>query len=172
MDERELKKMAEELAKVAVESGLASKQLRAIYELTRTKPLPMVEAYVQRQLGRDVSGKKAFEMILDLLKSSEDKAVFSKILWYANMVFDYYQKQYVTGCRDVAEAASKRACEMHSCKYVGLDILTDRDLQEVKVKVSGFKGDPKFLASSIWREIVGKQPNFKGRIWIDQLDRR
>jgi lambda repressor-like predicted transcriptional regulator len=41
MEERSLKKEGEDLAKVAVESGLGSKQLQTIYRLTRKGLWPM-----------------------------------------------------------------------------------------------------------------------------------
>lgn len=173
MEEKELKSEAESLAKIAVESGLGSKQLRAIYDLCRTKPLPVVEAYVQRQLGRDVSGKKGFEHVLGLLvRFREDKASFCRILWYANMVFDYFQKQYAMRYGEYAEAISRKACERFGCKYLGLETVSNGDLQELRVSVSGYVKNPKDLSSAIWRELTSKYPNFRGRVWIEQSERR
>lgn len=171
-EERELKKEGEELAKTAVESELGAKQLRTIYTLTRTKPLPMVEAFVQRQLSR-VSGTKAFETILNLLKErADDKAAFVKVLMYANMLYPYYERQDAMKYSIVAAESAKRICDQQGCKYVGLEVSTERDRTEIRVKVSGYRGDPKFLASSIGREIVHRDPKFPGNIWIEQIDRR
>lgn len=172
-DEKELKREGEELAKTAVESKLGAKQLRTLHTLAKTKPLPMVEAFIQRQLSRNVSGKEAFEVTLGLLKRyGEDKAVFSKILMYANMLYDYYERMSAMKYREVAEESARRMCEQHGCKYMGLDILTDKNRIEVKVRVSGYRGDPKTLSSSIWRDIIHKDPKFQGRIWIEQNERR
>lgn len=172
IEEKEIKKEGEELAKLAVESKLGTKQLRTIYTLTKTRPLPMVEAFIQQQLSR-VSGTEALELALDLLKKhGEDKATFSKVLMYANMLYPYYERQSTMKYRVVAEDSAKKICERQGCKYSGLDVSIERNRVVIRVKVSGLRRDPKFLASDIEQEIVQREPNFPGRVWIEQIDRR
>jgi hypothetical protein len=171
-EEKDLKREGEELAKVAVESKLGAKQLRSIYVLAKTKPLPFVEAFIQRQLAR-VSGGKALEMILDLMKKHEDnKTDFLKDLMYANMLYDFYEKKSAMEYRAVAEESASKACQQHNCKYVGLDISTERGLVAITIRVSGYRNDPKVLASAIWQQMIQRDPKFHGRIWIEQIDRR
>jgi hypothetical protein len=171
-EEKDLKKEGEELAKVAVESKMGARQLRTIYISAKTKPLPMVEAFIQRQIAR-VSGTKALEMILDLMKKHEgDKTAFLRVLMYANMLYDYYERQTAMKYRVVAEECAKKVCEQHGCRFVGLDIGTDRGQTLLTVNVSGYRGDLKLLSPSIWQCLVHKDPNFLGRIWIEPVDRR
>lgn len=171
-EEKNLKKEGEDLAKIAVESKLGSKQLRTIYTLTKTKPLPFVEAFIQHQLSR-VQGTKALEKALELLKShGEDKAALERVFMYANMLYPYYEREAAMKYKIVAEEAARRICDQQGCKYVGLDVYTEKDRTEVSVRVSGYRGDPKLLASSIGREIVHRDPKFLGRVWIEQVDRR
>jgi hypothetical protein len=171
-DEKILKKEGEELASISVESKLGAKQLRTIYTLTKTKPLPFVEAFIQHQLAR-VSGIKAWELALNLLKKyGDDKVSFSKILMYANMLYDYYERQAAMQYFNVAEEAARKICEQQRCKYIGLELSTRRDQTEARVRVSGYRGDRKDLAFSIKREITQKDPTFQGIIWIEQVDRR
>lgn len=170
-EEKELEKEGEELAKVAVESNLGAKQLRTIYTLTKTRPLPMVEAFIKHQIAR-VSGTKALEMTLELLKKYDDKASFSKVLMYANMLHDYYERQAAMMYRTVAEECAKRICEQRGCKYLGVDLFMERGRLEVRVRVSDYRGDPGFLASSIGQEISHRDPKFQGKIWIEPVDRR
>jgi len=173
VEEKEIKKMGEELAKVAVESRLGAKQLRTIHTLTKTKPLPLVEAHIQHQLGRGLSGADALKMSLDCLrKLVEDKATFQKVLMYANMLYPYYERQAAMNYAVAAEEGARRACERQGCRYMGLDVSSERDRIVIKVKVSGLRRDPKFLASDIEREIIQSDPKFPGRVWIDQVDRR
>jgi hypothetical protein len=171
-EESELKRQGEELAKAAVDSKLGAKQLRTIYTLTKTKPLPMVEAFLQHQLGR-VLGVKALEMALGLLaKHRENKAAFSRILMYANMLYNFYEREATMKYRSVIEDVAKGICEQQGCRYVGLELSTERDRVVARVSVSGFRGDPRILASSIDTEILHRELNFAGRIWIEQADRR
>lgn len=171
-EEKDLKREGEELAKMSVESKLGAKQLRSIYVLAKTKPLPFVEASIQRQLAR-VSGTKALEMALGLLKKYEkDTTALLKVLMYANMLYDFYERQSTMEYRVVAEESAGKACQQYRCRYVGLEIHTDRGLVTLTVKVSGYRDDPKLLASAVMQEIMHRDPRFHGRVWIEQIDRR
>jgi len=168
-EERELEQKGERLAEVAVKSELGAKQLRAIYNLVRTKPLPFVEAFIKYQINR-VSGREAWEMMLGLLREFGDKKeLLSKVLMYANMLYDYHGIEVV---KTVAEESARNICQQQNCKYVGLEVSVDRNRYEVLVKVGGFRDDPRSLASPIWREIISKHPSFQGKVWINQVDRR
>ncbi|MEM3183385.1 MAG: hypothetical protein QXL87_02875, partial [Nitrososphaerota archaeon] len=83
--ERELKLEGEGLAKIAVDSGMGAKQLQTLYKLVRTNPLPFVEAYIKRQIGREVRGLNGFLKILDLCqKYANDRVSLERVLLYAN----------------------------------------------------------------------------------------
>ena len=171
-EEKELKKQGEELAKIAVESRLGAKQLRTIYTLIKTKPLAFVEAFIQHQLSR-VSGTKALEAALELLRKYEgDKGSFQKIVMYANMLYDYYERQVAMKYNPLVEEIAKKICEQQRCKFLGLELSTERDRIEIMVKVSDYRGDPKSLAYSIGQQILHRDPKFPGRIWIEKMDRR
>jgi len=91
---------------------------------------------------------------------------------YANMLYPYYERQAAMNYAVAAEEGARRACERQGCRYMGLDVSSERDRIVIKVKVSGLRRDPKFLASDIEREIIQSDPKFPGRVWIDQVDRR
>ncbi|MEM2107792.1 MAG: hypothetical protein QXL10_00710 [Candidatus Bathyarchaeia archaeon] len=172
MDEASLKAKGEELAKLAVEHGLGSKQLRDLYKITKTKPLPMVEAYVKRQIAR-VSGSKALEAVLDLLSLlAEDKGSFLRVLWYANMLYPYYEKQMSDQFDVILGDTASKVCAQRNCKYMGLETSSDGHQKEYKIRVSGYFGDPAQLSMAIRREVINRAPKFSGKIWIQSTDRR
>lgn len=169
VDERELKTKGEELAELAVKSELGAAQLRDVYYMSKTKSLPFVEAFIQHQINR-VSGRAAWEMMLDLLKDSgEDKERFSRILMYANMLRDFKERQVA---RLAAEEIARKICQQQGCDFVGLDLTVERREMEFVVKVGGFRGDPKSLAIPIKQEIINRHPSFQVYVMIDQTDRR
>ncbi|MEM2099089.1 MAG: hypothetical protein QXU99_05010 [Candidatus Bathyarchaeia archaeon] len=171
MDEASLKAKGEELAQLAVEHCLGSKQLRDLYRITKTKPLPMVEAYVKRQISR-VSGAKALEYVLNLLSLfAEDKAAFFKVLWYANMLYPYYDRQASKQFEAVVGDVASKVCAQRGCKYVGLATSGDGHEMEYKVRVSGYSGDPAQLSMAIRRELMARAPKFSGKIFVQQIDR-
>lgn len=172
LDEASLKAKGEELAKLAVEHGLGSKQLRDLYRITKTKPLPMVEAYVKRQIAR-VSGSKALEAVLELISLfAEDKASFFRVLWYANMLYPYYEKQMSDQFDAIVGDVASKICAQRSCKYMGSEVSGDGHQKEYRIRVSGYFGDPVQLSMAIRREVMNRAPKFSGKIWIQSIDRR
>lgn len=167
-----MKAKGEELAKLAVEHGLGSKQLRDLYKITKTKPLPMVEAHVKRQIAR-VSGSKALEAVLGLISLfAEDKALFLRVLWYANMLYPYYEKQVSAQFDAVVGDVASKVCAQRNCKYMGLDASSEEHQKEYRLRVSGYFGDPAQLSMAIRREVINREPKFSGKIWIQSIDRR
>ncbi|MCX8153583.1 MAG: hypothetical protein N3E52_04025 [Candidatus Bathyarchaeota archaeon] len=172
MDETSLKVKGEELAKLAVETGLGSKQLRDLYKVTKTKPLPVVEAHIKRQIAR-VSGSKALEAVLDLLSAfAEDKASFFRVLWYANMLYPYYEKLMTNKLDAVVSDVAGKVCAQRNCKYIGFESSVDGHQKEYRIRVSGYFGDPAQLSGAIRREVINRIPDFSGKIWIQSTDRR
>ncbi|MCX8151314.1 MAG: hypothetical protein N3D85_07430 [Candidatus Bathyarchaeota archaeon] len=172
MDELSLKTKGEELAKLAVEHGLGSKQLRDLYKITKTKPLPMVEVHIKRQITR-VSGRVAFESVLELLSLfANDKASFLKILWYANMLYSYYDKQTSGRFDAIVGDAAAKVCAQRNCRYRGVETSGDGHQKKYIIRVIGYVGDLSQLAMEITREIMNKAPNFSEKIWIQPIDRR
>ena len=168
--ERKLKLEGEELAKIAVESGMGAKQLQTIYRLVKTRPLPFVEAYIERQIGRDVRGLNGFLKALDLCKRySGDKASLERVLLYANMLYDYFEKQPVIRLKAAGEQPIRSVVEGRGLTYDGVSMnLHGRNL-EVKVKVRDLRVPPKPLATEIEQALKGKS-EFAGlnlRVWIN-----
>ncbi|MBS7634483.1 hypothetical protein KEJ34_03160 [Candidatus Bathyarchaeota archaeon] len=149
---------------------MGAKQLQTIYRLVKTRPLPFVEAYIKRQIGREVRGLNGFLKMLELCqKYVYDKAPLEKILLYANMLYDFFEKQPALKLKAAGEQSIKKVVEGHGLTYDGVSMnLRGRDL-EVRVKVKGLHGPPKPLAMEIERVLKGKSEfaNLNLRIWIE-----
>jgi hypothetical protein len=171
IEEKSLKKEGEDLAKVAVESGLGSKQLQTIYRLARSKPMAFVEAFVQRQIGRGIRGYSAFSMILDLLaKYREDKGSFMRILMYAVMLYDYFENEPTMKLRGLAESIIKSIVERKGLEFDELKIRLRGNFAEFKVRIRRFYGNPKALVLEIEKALksrVAELSNVNVRIWIE-----
>lgn len=176
IEEKSLKKEGEDLAKVAVDSGMGSKQLKTIYRLIKTKPMAFVEAFVQRQIGREIQGYNAFLMLLDLLrKYTEEKGLLEKVLMYANMLYSYYEHEATMKLKTSAEVVIKRTVERHGLRYDGLEIEARGNSVEFRVGVQSFHGNPRTLAMKIERalkERVSVLSKMRLRIWIESTQRR
>lgn len=170
-EEKELKKEGEELARVAVESGMGLKQLQVIYRLVKTKPMAFVQAFVQRQIGRGVRGLSAFAKILQFSKKYEgDKLAFEKVLMYAIMLYGYVEIEPTMKLRIASEGVVRDIVTQHGAWFEGLQINTGRNTVEIRVKTRRFHGNPKALAMDIERALKTKVPEFGNtrlRIWID-----
>lgn len=168
--ERRLKLEGEELAKITVDSGMGAKQLQTIYRLVKTRPLSFVEAYIKRQIGREVRGLNGFLKMLELCqKYINDKASLERVLMYANMLYDYFEKQPTLKLKAAGEESIKSVVEGHGLTYEGTSMdLRGREL-EVRVKVKGLHGPPKPLAMEIERVLKSKNvfANLNLRIWIE-----
>lgn len=167
-EEKILKTEGEDLAKVAVESKMAAKQLQTLYRLVRTRPLAFVEAYVQRQIGREVRGYESFLKTWELLKKYEDRrSQLEKVLMYAVMLYDYYEKEPVLKLKSVAYPVVRRVAERQGAILDSLDINLER--QTLTVWVRGFRGSPKMLATDIEKSLKSEKEfsalNLK--VWIE-----
>jgi len=174
-EEKNLKKEGEELAKIAVENGLGSKQLALLYRLAKIKPLPYVEAFVEKQMGRRVRGYIPFgRHVLELLeKYGERKASLQRIIMYANMLYDYYESLPHIGVQDAIEPIIKGITERYG--YDGIELSPRRDYTELRVRLTDFRGNPKILASQIMEKIgenVPEASKLNLRVWIEQLEWR
>ena len=171
MKEKDLKEKGEKLAKIAVEHGVGSKQLTTLNKLVKTKPLPFVEVFTKRQMGRDVEGFDSFgPAMLELLSEcADDKASLQKILMYANMLYPFAEKQATMGMKEEIEPIVKQIVEEFG--YRGVEISESRGRSEFRVKLARFRGDPATLASRIAREIREKVPRvskLRFRVWIER----
>ena len=171
MKEKNLKEKGKELAKIAVKDGLSSKQLITLYKLAKTKPVPFIEAFIMRQMGRNVEGFDSFgPPSLELLNEfADDKASLQKTLMYANMVYPYAEKQATMELKEEIEPVVKQIAEGFG--YRGVETSEKRGLLEFRVKLARFRGDPAMLASKISREIREKVPRvskLRFRVWIER----
>jgi len=169
-EEKILKTEGEELAKVAVDSQMGSKQLQTLYRLVKTRPLAFVEAYVKRQIGRVVRGYNGFVKMLELLEKYEgDKASLEKVLMYAVMLYDYCEKEPTMKLRSVADPIVKRVVERQGCNYNGVDMDFQGRNLNVNVYVHGFHGNPKALALEIEKALKAKEEfsSLNLRVWIE-----
>lgn len=195
-EERQLKNEGEELAKIAVRSGVGSKQLNTLHRQAKTRSVPYLEAFVQRQIGRIVRGTPIFpedfgEALLELLrKYAEDKGSLQKVLMYAAMIYPYYQRQHgLERARTISQvgevgapaAGLEKAVEPTVKDFTqryGFEELTGSKRGEYTVftvRLSRFYGNPKTLADEIERKIRDNVPeasrlNF--RVWIESTGRR
>jgi len=169
LEEKSLKLEGEELAKVAVASGMGSKQLQTIYRLVKTRPLAFVEAFVQRQIGREVRGFTGFVKVLEFLRRYErNRSAFEKVLMYAVMLYDYYEKEPIMKLKVVGEPIVKRVVERRSLVFDGVAMKLHGNSLEVDVKVKRFHGNPKTLAMEIERALKAEEKfsNLDLRVWI------
>jgi hypothetical protein len=169
-EEKSLKLEGEELARVAVSSGMGAKQLQTIYRLIKTRPLAFVEAFVQRQIGREVKGFRGFVEVLGLLRKYEkNKIAFEKVLMYAVMLYDYCEKEPIMKFRSASESLIKRVVESRGAIYDSVTMKLRGNVLEINVKVRKFYGNRKALAMEIERALNSKEEfsNLKLRIWIE-----
>ena len=173
-DERRLKAKGEDLARISVENSLGSTQLNTIYKITKTRPLSFVEAFIQRQIGRRVQGFEAVgEVLLKLLEEfREDKAAFQKVLMYANMLYDYYEKKAEDKLKGAIMEVVKKVVDKYG--FLGLEISRRRGFTQFQVELARFYDDPRFLSSQIERALRQRVPevsNLNFRVWIKKSRR-
>lgn len=171
IEEKELKKEGEELAKVAVESGMGSKQLRGIYKIAKTKSMAFVQAFIQRQIGRGLRGVSAFDKTLELSRKYQDnKGYFERVLMYAVMLYDYFEVAPTMKLRVASEPVVRDVFNRRGIGFDCLELKSGGNWVNVTVKTRRFHGNPKALAMEIERELKNKVPEFRNvslRIWIE-----
>lgn len=171
-EEKNLKLKGEELAKIAVESGMGAKQLQTIYKLLRTRPLPFVEAYVQRQIGRDVKGLAGFNKVLEFLKEFESKkASLERVLMYAVMLYDYYEKEPIMKLKAAGDPVIRRVVEGRGFVFEDSRMKLYGKNLDVNVKVKMFHGNPKALAADIEKALKSREEfsSLSLKVWIESL---
>lgn len=170
-EEKELKKEGEELAKLAVESGMGGKQLQAIYRLVKTRPIAFVQAFIQRQIGRGVRGLSAFVKTVALSQKYEgDKAALEKVLMYAVMLYDYFEAAPTMSLRMSSEGVVKDVVNSQGFVFEGLEVRVAGNRVDMQVKTRHFHGNPKALAMDIEKALKSKVPEFRDvslKIWIE-----
>jgi len=174
-EEKELKSEGESLAKIAVESKMGKKQLKTLYDIARTKPLEYLDAFVKRQLSRTIEGTldggEAFFYIENLLKKYEgQRMAIQKVMMYALMLYDYYEKEPAIKLLPIAEPVIKREVEMQGHSYGGAEVRVDQNVISFNVRVPGFSGNPKILAYDIVGALKKKEEfsDLNVRVWISK----
>jgi len=175
-EEKMFKKEGEALAKVAVDSGMGLKQLQVIYRLVKTKPMVFVQAFVQRQIGRNVRGLAAFQKVLEFYdKYEENKAAFEKVLMYAIMLYSYIEVESTVKLRVASESIVRNIVSRHGGFFSGLEVSLRGNSADFKVKTKRFHGPPKMLAVDIEKALKANIPEFANvnlNVWIEKVDRR
>ncbi|MHA1838385.1 MAG: hypothetical protein ACTSYO_00275 [Candidatus Ranarchaeia archaeon] len=198
MNEREYKEKGEELAKLAVSVRFPISQLRGFHSDLKTKPIPMVEARVQYQIGRAYSGGRGrltgYNMVgprfLELIEEHEaDKAGLQKIVEYAIRTFGYYDLKNKSKLGDSTDVKSgfkaptsslgsnlekqleelvKNHCQRFG--YGGIKVSSNRRGYVVNVSLRRFRGNPAELGRELYGEAVRKFPELSNRVrfWIDR----
>ncbi|MEM3366224.1 MAG: hypothetical protein QXM93_07370 [Candidatus Methanomethyliaceae archaeon] len=172
-EEKELKKEGENLARLAVERGLAAKQLQMIYKVIRTKPLPFAEAFVQRQLSRalegTMQGAEVLEKILEMLKRYEnDKLVIERIIMYAVMLYPYYERAPLLKMMRYAEPVVREILKRNGLSLDRVEPQLHGNTVILNVHIPNFRDNPKILAGEIERGLRSEE-NLSGvslRVWI------
>ncbi|MEM3162021.1 MAG: hypothetical protein QW056_03420 [Candidatus Bathyarchaeia archaeon] len=170
-DEKSLMMEGEELAKIAVSSGMGSKQISTLYKLAKTRPLAYVEAYVKRQMGREaVRGFAAFARVHELLRKYEGSPIcFIKVLMYAAMLYDYWEKEPIMRFRTAAEPLVRRIVEAKGMNLRNISISLHGKSMDVTVEVHRLFLNPKILASEIENALKSKEDfsNLNLKVWIE-----
>lgn len=183
--ERKLKLEGEDLARIAVDARMGSKQLQIVYNLVKTKPLPFrtktltfVETYVQRQIGRALSrrveGYAGFVKTLELLRKYwSDREALEKILMYAVMMHDYVEKEPIMKLMVAGEPVIRRVVERWGSTFVDMDLRLHGKNLDVNVYVDRYR-NPKDLATDIERALKSREEfsNLNLKVWIKLSERR
>ena len=173
--EKHIKEKGEELAEIAVENKLGSKQLTTIYRLVKTRPIPFVQAFIQRQIGRGIDGFSAVgPWLLGLLNECWDNpSVFERVLMYGIMLYDYYEKLPLLQHLEKIEPVVRQITERYGFKDV--EVSTERGYLDLVVRLANFRGNPRVLSSMIYESIrrnVPEAANVRFRVWIESNQRR
>jgi hypothetical protein len=171
IEEKKLKNEGEELDKLAVESGMGSKQLQVLYKISKTKPMAFVQAFLERQIGRGLRGLTGFVKALELSRKYEDdKAAFEKILMYAVMLYDYFEIAPTMKLRMASEGVVKDVVSRQGFVFEGLEVRFAGNRADIQVKTRQFHGNPKALAMEIEKALKSRVSEFKDvalKIWIE-----
>jgi len=192
VSEKEYAELGDELAKLAVSSGLGGDQLRRLYRYVRTRSMPEVEAWVMRQIGRSASktrrGPRGYDRFgprfLELVEEyGGRKKDVERTLWYANMKYPYYMKAEGpdkhrrrqppatdSGDRTLERRLGeviKEACSSYG--YAGLQLSQERGGYLATVSLRRFHGNPRKLSDDLYTEAVNNFPELSNRLrfWID-----
>lgn len=179
MTEEDYYSIGEGLAKTAVENGVGSNQLQDLYRFAKTKPLPFMEAHVNRQTARAIKSRggspRGFDVFgpefLDVIdKFRRDKQSLRKVLFYANMLYDYEDvksKRVGEGWTEKIGAIVNEVCNDYGIR--GLTLTKERGGMLCNLKLSRFRGNPKRLADTLTAKVESEYPELEGsiRFWID-----
>ena len=180
MDERDLKKLGEDLAESAVRAGVAAKPLKELYRLVKTKPIPFLEAYVERQISRFVGGFNTFgPEVLEVVKKLENKGDLQKVFMYMNMVYGYVRMKKGemkegaggkegTGWKEKLEPLVADLTSRFG--YGGITLEQEAEGLRCTVRLQRFSGNPKQLAIDLYSEAVSHYPELSRgiRFWIER----
>lgn len=170
-EEEVLYEEGDALARLAVENDLASKQLRALYTLSVSSPSPYLKAVVRGQIGRRIRGFYGpfGDRILSLIEKYPDKRSFSRILEYADMLYDYYKEM---ARMPVTNEEIMPVIQPILKEYglQGVRIVPEREGTMIHIKLKTYPRDRATLVSKINREIREKVPRLRMsrfRVWIE-----
>jgi hypothetical protein len=139
----------------------------------RTRPIPFVEAYVERQIGRGVKGFGSVGPPLLTLLTTYDKGSLQKILLYANMLYPYVKKCLERAFIEETEKRLEPVISSITSNYgfEGIKLEKKKDETICYVRLKRPPGDLGRLASDIRREIRSRFPDLirlRLRIWIEK----
>jgi len=169
-EEKSLKLEGEELARVAVSSGMGTKQLQTIYRLVKSRPLAYVEAYLQRQIGRELRGYNGFLKTLELLRKYEDnKGAFQKVLMYAVMLYEYCEKEPTMKFKAAGLSVIEGVVRSRGAVFDSVKMELYRKNLNINVRVRRFYGSRRDLAMEIERALKSKEEfsNLNLKVWIE-----
>ncbi len=174
-EEKDLKMEGETLAKKAVESGMGRKQLTELYRLSKVKPIEYLDAYAKRQFSRTLegtlSGRDTFAYVSELIsKYDGQKPKLQKILMYAVMLYDYYEKEPLMRIPSIAEPVVRKEVEKSGYTCGKIDPQIQGNEVCINVHVPGFAGNPRDLAVNIKDALMKKQELFgyNLKVWIQR----
>jgi hypothetical protein len=183
----ELKKYAEELAKIAVDDRIAIKQIRNLYEKSRNRGMEEFELFIKYQIGRTgdsrerpVITQRFGEKVLDLGSKCGKTGLIRLLRWTA-MLYDYTRMNYShqgsgTATKAITESQRRNIEELirtDTSRYgfLGLNIEEDRGSITIRVKLARFYGNPADLSKDLATQLksqVKELSNSFVKIWIEK----
>lgn len=174
-EEKKLKQEGETLAKVAVDSGMGANQLQTVYKLVKTKPLAFVQAFVKRQIGREVKGCAGWMKLLKLVERYEEKkGTLERVLMYSVMLYEYCEKEPIMALQSVGDPLIRSIVENHGLEYHGVTMELQENTLRIIPKVRRLHGDLKKLVANIEQALKDKEgfSNLYLKVWIEARERR
>lgn len=165
-----LKEEGEALAKLALERGRpASKQIRRLYIMTKSRSTDDIEAFIKYQTPRVYGWEFGEETLRILERYRNEPEKFRKVLRHALMSYGYLNLKSFMNLRPQIIDVIKRVCQRYGLRDV--EFSAGEKGKRISVALSNFYGPPGPLNDEIYIQImraVPKASEHRFRIWIQK----